>query len=205
MAPYYQNEHKNLTSKLDCACTNFKQHAVELASETLGLVFVHLPETASIASCTKWACQYFADEPGTPVGAILLYQPTVARTPSDTTESSVYHYMTVIPGPRYHQWSQSRRAYSPAIPLTTRVGFRPKEPTKEVLVWDPYEIPIDDKYIYQRGHIYVMGQSDENGSLVLTSQSVTSGIVIHAVGQFSPGEAFVLSGVFPPQDKLLLW
>ena len=205
MAPYHQNEYKNLTDKLDDACTNFTKHAGTLPSETLGLVFVHVPETASVASCKEWACQYFADSPETPLGAILLYQPTVARNINDTTETSVFHSMTVITGPQYQQWDQSRSSHSPAIPLTIRAGFPPKEPIKEVLAWGPYEIPINGKYIYQHGHQYIMAQNDEHGNQFLEVQSIASGIPVHAVGQLSQGEEFTLSGDYPQQDQLLLW
>jgi hypothetical protein len=205
MAPYHQNEHKNLTDKLDDACANFRKHAVKLASETLGLVFVHVPETASVASCKEWACQYFTDDPATPLGAILLYQPTVGRNPHDTTETHVYHTMSVITGPQYQQWDQSRSSHSPAISLKVSAGIMQEEPTKEVLIWGSHEIPIDGNYIYQQGHHYIVARINEHGNQFGTAQSDASGITVHAVFSLSQNEGLVLSGDFPPQDKLLLW
>jgi hypothetical protein len=205
MAPYHKNEDKNLLDKLDEACINFTHHAAKRTSEILRLVLIHVPETASLTSCKEWASQYFTDSPGTPVGAILLYQPTVARDINDMTKIGVYHYMTVVPGPQYKQWYQPQGSHHPVIPLTMRAGIVPKEPTQVILSGGQHGIPIDGKYIYQQGHHYIMTQKDEHGNHVMKVQNIASGIVIHAVGQGSQGEEFVVSGFFPPQDKLLLW
>ena len=158
-----------------------------------------------MALCKEWACQYFVDSPETPLGAILLYQPTVARNPNNMTETYVYHYMTVITGPQFQQWSQSQSSHHPRIPLTVRVGIPATEPTQLIHVVGPYGIPIDGRYFYQQGHHYIMTRMDEHGNQILEVQSIASGITVHAVGRLSQDEEYVLSGVFPPQEKLLLW
>ena len=132
IAPYHRNERQNLLALLDKACANFTRHADNLVPEPLRLIFVNVRETVSLASCKEWASQYFADSPGTPVGAILLYQPTVARNPSDTTETSVYHYMTAITGPQFNQWYQSQSSHHPTIPLKVSVGIPAIEPPKVI-------------------------------------------------------------------------
>jgi hypothetical protein len=139
------------------------------------------------------------------VGAILFYQPTVGRNPNNTTETSVYQTMVVVPGPQFQQWSQPQSSHHPRISLTVRVGIPATEPTKAILAVGPYGIPVNGRYLYQQGHHYIMARINEHGDQFWEVQSIASGIAMHAVGHLSQGEEYVLSSVFPPQEKLLLW
>lgn len=203
-APYHKNEDKNLLDKLDDACANFTRHPAALALETLRVVFVHVPETASLALCKEWAHRYFTDSPKTPLGAIILYQPTVAMNP-EMTETGINHCVAMVTGPLYKQWYQYGVSRPPVIPLKVFVGSVSTEPTKIMLANGKHTTPVDGVYIYQQGHLYIMTQSDEQGNLSAQIRNIASGIFTHAVVRFSPGEELILDGFFPPRHELLLW
>ena len=64
---------------------------------------------------------------------------------------------------------------------------------------------ITDKYVYQRGELFLAGKKGTDGSISGNIKKVASGVFVHSVFQPFPDQPpIVLSGHFPPIDKLLV-
>lgn len=92
---FHKNEQKNLFDKLDDACNNLTKHSSVEDHQIINVAFVHLPLSASILSCKKWAQEYFDHFPQKPITGIILYQPTVA-TDLEKDTTFIHHFSFII-------------------------------------------------------------------------------------------------------------
>ena len=205
-SPYHQNEEKNLLDKLEDACVNLTKHSVTEDENTINSVFIHLPESASIIQCKEWAERYFMVHPEKPITGIMLYQPTVA-TDLEKDTNFIYHcFQFVFNEGKLSRWNMTTNRQ---IHLTIPVGvmnFAPPE-NKFVIETDGKKevINFKDRYLYQSGNLYLKAKKHADGRITGNVKKVASGVVTHSIFQpFPEQQAFVLSGHFPPFDKLLI-
>jgi len=64
LVAYHQNEHLNLYSKIEEACANLSTHSANENDKIINSLFIHLPDTISLAKCKDWLNEYFTTFPG---------------------------------------------------------------------------------------------------------------------------------------------
>ena len=201
-APYHQNEADNLRSKLLDACANLARHGVSEDALSANLVYVHIPPAASVDDCESWVKEWFIEFPSKPVSAVVLYQPSVARTPEN--DSLIHHCVRVV-----------TRATGPLLPgnpsaipgVEVAVGRPGREPAaQQVRAPDGRAVVLLGHYIYQRGDIYREMPMTADGQWTGNLSTPAPGIHIHAVlpRHLSGGSVVAFQGRMPETDELLL-
>jgi hypothetical protein len=201
LAPFHQNESKNLTDKLDAAAANARKHAGATSEKDARAVLVRLPETISLKVCSEWAQHYVAEHPNGPLDLVLLYQPTVADTADGRTV--IDHAFVSCQTSTYATWMRPGRNFG----IEVLVG-QISNGTSRRLVVDgtvPDAPEIDEMYLYQRGEFYTVFEQKPNGTAEGHLDNLASGIVRHAVFRMASGDEAVLSGVFPAKKALSLF
>ncbi|OSZ78119.1 hypothetical protein CAP35_07600 [Chitinophagaceae bacterium IBVUCB1] len=201
---YKQNEEKNLFDKLDEACYNLTKHSPE-NDNIINSAFIHLPETASIISCKDWVNSYFKQYPEKPLTCVILYQPTIA-TDLDTDQNFINHcFQIIVRDDKFSRWNVNAHN----INFTPLVGKVSMDPAINIMTFEDNEgkrtIDLNTRYLYQKGNHYVQQEEHPDGTITGNVYKLASGVFAHSVMQpFKDQRAFVLSGHFPPDDKLLI-
>lgn len=202
LAPHHDNEQRNINSKIEDACVNLSRHAETLGLGTARFLLIRIPDAASSAECVTCTEEWLQDRPNARVDAVILYQPGVAA-PSISAPAGIVHFIAIVTGPGFERWR--RTVHRPDLRIQARilVGRCISQPTK-LLGTDGSA--IGDRYIYQRGHIYTVGQANSDGAIVGNMANPAPGIMIHSVMRI-PGQQreFVVRGTFSPDSKLLLY
>lgn len=199
LAPFHQNESKNLLDKLDEAAVNARKHARANADNCAHLIVVRIPETMPLGTCAIWAKEYVASNAAGPVDAVLLYQPTVVDTDEGETRLDHGHFECCIPS--FTHWSIPTRrvTYSPLIGSASNGSQRR-------LLNAPAEVSVDNMYVYQRGNFYtVFKPKSPDEPLKGQVDNLASGIVRHAVMKMGDEDGMLLSGIFPPKKSLSIF
>jgi hypothetical protein len=201
-SPYHQNEEQNLFSKLDEACYDLSKHSVTQDINTINVIYVHLPVTASLTNCANWANNYLSSHIHMPIAGILLYQPSVV-VDFDSNTTLITHCYQLRYNDNFTKWTNQNP--SNPIPIQVPVGAISSVPTEIKLVMGNETISVNNRYIYQSGRHYILANTKANGTIEGTISKVASGIFTHLVVKPFPNEpAFILSGHFAPEDKLLI-
>ena len=201
MSPFHKNEEQNLLSKLDEACGDFSAHSLTESDGAVNLIYVHLPVTASLSNCFRWANEYFENHPEKPISGVILYQPSVA-TDVDSNETFINHCCVICSNKRFADWANLHP--SNRISMTVPIGRTSQSPTESKMVMGTEMVSIDNRYIFQAGHHYIL-PSSQDGKINGVISRLGSGIFTHLVLKIFPNEPeFVISGHFAPEDTLLI-
>lgn len=201
---FHKNEENNLFAKLDEACYNLVKHCRE-DDEQINVAFIRIPENISIAACESFVLNYFSLYPDKPITGVILYQPSVA-TDITKDENFIHHaYRLVFRQEKYLKWNNSNEK----INFTPTVGIASFVPTSLKIITSigeqTQEIDYNNKYIYQRGNHYMKQLDLADGTKTGYMKQLGSGIFRHAVLKPFPDQAeFIISGRFPPENKLLI-
>jgi hypothetical protein len=197
IAPYHNNESKNLFDKLDDAAANARKHAKDVTKDSAHAVMVRLPETISFAKCQEWAQLYVADDRNGSIDSVMLYQPSVVDLPNNT--HIIDHAFFQCGTARYSTWVRPERV----INISTVVG-KFSSGTRRQLTGG-WNLPdISQMYNYQHGEFYTVHDWKPNVPITFDINYLATGIFQHAVIKNESGEV-VLAGVFPPQKALSLF
>ena len=202
---YHKNEHKNLLDKLDEAAANLVKHSKGETDQVCNIVFVHLPESASITACKEWADSYLQNYPDKPLTGIILYQPVVASDPSNDRNFIHHGFQMVFNLAKYNTWNTEGVNLSFSLP----VGVLNSEPSVNAVMIEKdgikEKLNYPDKYFFQRGNLYLDSVKDAQGNIHGNIQRYASGVFSHSVFQPFPDQpAMLMSGRFAPVDKLLV-
>jgi hypothetical protein len=199
-APFHPNENKNLSDKFDTAFANAKKHAVE-APGSVRIVLMRVPEAMSLVACDKWAKDYLANYPASPIDGIYLYQIATIDAPDGT--SVIGHAMTISETPRFAKWRNARTPKGPLrINLAVGVGV---DPSKVLLANGPMQAEFKEGYHYQRGEFFTAYKVDPNKPTNAWVKNLASGIFQHAAIVHPNGREDVLGGYFPPTKEITLF
>lgn len=200
-AKFHKNEHLNIFSKLNDACSNLSKHAAIETTEIINSLIIHIPDTISLKQCTDWLNQYFDEFPDKPISFVILYQVSVADDLTTKT-SSINHCVNIYT----RKGKKIEGNYKFCIPvgsvshISSDIFIVAEFPdgTKE-------RIPIESKYYYQRGEHYMKMLSDGKGSYHGNIKRIGNGVHTNMVIEF-PGQkqSAVLKGKFPPSDELFI-
>lgn len=152
LAPYHQNESKNLFDKLDDAAANARKYAGAASGDSARAVMVRLPETISFAACREWAQTYVADNPNGPIDFVMLYQPRVTDSPDGT--SSIDHAFAQCPATSYSTWLRPGRQMNITVLVGVISGGSNR--TLGTLVGGPNAPDIGRMYLYQHGEFFTV-------------------------------------------------
>lgn len=200
-----KNESKNLLDKLDQAAANLVKHSKVESEDVINIVFVHLPESASIIECKEWAQTYFSNFPEKPITGVILYQPVIATDP-DRDINFIHHSVQfVFVDEKFSKWNHEGKDFTFTLP----VGIANSSPSENTIIvendGEQEKYPYKNKYFFQRGNLYLEGKKDAEGNITGNIKRIASGVFAHSVFQPFPNEpAFVISGRFAPVDKLLI-
>jgi hypothetical protein len=197
LAPYHNNESKNLFYKLDDAAANARKHANVASEESARAVMVRLPETISFETCRECAQHYVDENSEGPIDSVMLYQPTVVDQ-SDNT-NIIDHAFFQCGTARYSTWVRPERM----INISTMVGkFSGGTRRQLTRGWNLPD--ISQMYNYQHGEFYTVHDWKPNVPITFDINYLATGIFQHAVVKNESGE-IVLAGIFPPQKALSLF
>jgi hypothetical protein len=199
-APFHENESKNLSDKFDTAFANAKKHAIE-APDSVRIVLMRIPEAMSLVVCDKWAKDYLANNPTTPIDGVYLYQIATIDRPDGT--SVIGHALSISETPRFGMWRNARKPKRPLlINLAVGVGV---DPSQVLLTNGPMQAKFKEGYHYQRGEFFTAYKVEPNKPTNAWVRNLASGIFQHAVIVHPDGHEAVLGGHFPPTKEITLF
>jgi hypothetical protein len=202
---YHKNEKQNIYSKLDDACANLITHSAIENDNIRNMLFIHLPLSASMKSCSEWLRSYLDNNPHKPISGVILYQPSVSTDVSKGF-NYIHHSFATVLRPQLTKWLPSGFVFS----LSPPVGIASFAISNSVLVIQHpdgkvEQRTVDDRYIYQHGEHFYKMQLQADGSYLGSITQQGSGIFVNSIIEFpgQPGHA-AISGRFPPNDDLLI-
>jgi hypothetical protein len=199
-APFHRNESKNLSDKFDMAFANAEKHAVEVPN-SVRIVLMRIPESMSLVACDKWAKDYLANNPASPIDGVYLYQ--IATIDEPVGSSVIGHTIGISETPRFASWRNARtRKGSLLINLAVGVGVAP---SKLLLINGPMQATFNEGYYYQRGEFFTAYKTNPNKPTNAWVRNLASGIFQHAVIVRDDEGEDVLGGYFPPTREITLF
>lgn len=208
LARMHPNERQNLISKLDEAYANAQAQA-SLDPDLSRAVLIRLPENASVATCEKWANDYFVDRPDGMIDLIAFYQPAVVATPDG--RGGIAHHMTYVLGPRYLSWSKPDGGPRRQLVGGFYVGSAVSEPAGLVLQSaEGKAIAADDFYVFQSGNLYVGFDESADGTYDIVAGNPAPGLlkrpaIFDRNGIRGPDIDDVFAKSFPPTNELIIF
>jgi hypothetical protein len=199
MAPFHENESKNLTDKLEDAAANARKHAKADGGVTAHSVLVRIPETIALTALASWANEYVNEHPKGPIDAVVLYQPTVAETPAG--ENVIDHGFFDCATPEFLEFEKAGHPlqFSALIGIVSRG-------TRRQLLNGPTAFDLDRMYVFQRGNFYTLYEQETPGStIVARMDNMASGVLRHAVMRLHGGDETLMQGIYPLEKSLSLF
>jgi hypothetical protein len=162
---------------------------------------MRIPEAMSLVACDKWAKDYLAKNPASPIDGIYLYQIATIDWPVGT--SVIGHAITISETPRFATWRNARTPKGPLrINLPVGVGV---DSSKVLVANGPMQAEFKEGYHYQRGEFFTAYKFDRNKPTNVWVKNLASGIFQHAVIVHPNGREDVLGGHFPPTKEITLF
>ncbi|MGO8504136.1 hypothetical protein AB9F35_21880 [Rhizobium leguminosarum] len=180
MAPIAPNEQANFEDAIRKGCNNLYKHTKGETADVCRMIILRLSNTASVAKCHDWARWYFAEYPNDPIEVILLYQSAVV-TDASSDSSSITHYISCIPGPRFADWQRRPDGSIRRLPnLSVLVGtISTQQPTMLLINEKGNTLDMSGYYIYQRADAYKRVDFHDGATGDLSNPA--TGIMIHAI------------------------
>lgn len=194
---YHTNEEKNLISKIENACANIIKYSPE-TKEIRNVLFIHIPESASIKNCFDWTIKYLNDNTDIQVSSVIFYQPTLTQDISKGKQF-IHHCFKIYHNDFFD--SLTGNVFQFDIP----VGIVTNEPSVNKIIADNKEVmSIDNRYIVQLGNHYIEARKQENGSYVGNIPFLGAGIKRHLIFSKPFDKQIQISAIAPPEDDLKL-
>lgn len=200
-AKYHENEHLNLFSKMNDACSNLLKHSANESETVTNTLLLHLPETISLDECVTWLDDYFEEFPEKQISYVFLYQATVA-TDLKTNYSGINHSCRIY----VKKGRQLKGNFKFEIPI----GIVSNKSTTPIYIAEHPDgkketVPLENRYIFQHGEHYMKMVPDGKGGYKGNIRRLGSGVHVNLVVQL-PGQkkTAVMKGKFPPTDELLI-
>lgn len=198
--PFHKNESKNLSYKFDEAFANAEAHA-SIKADGVRVVVMRIPERMSLWTCDKWAKQYVADNPNSPIDAVYLYQISVVDLPDD--QSVISHSFCTSETARFSAWRVPAGKGRRILSLNLAVG-QGTDPTRVEMRGGPTPVRLDEVYLYQKGEFYTVHRIDPKKPTNAWIRNLASGIFQYAVLADDQGH-MTLGGIFPPNKEITLF
>jgi hypothetical protein len=186
--PFYKNEIRNITSKLDDACLDLIKKGGKESSTSKNILFIHLPQYISLDFYSEWCGRFFSHNPEAPIAFIALAQPVYAM---DNNE----HFLAID----HRVISRPNRLDTCNLEIEIPL-LKPVNEVKYLLDGD-VEIPRH-YYMMQSGNIQVDYGDFTHGAK--TKLMFYNGIRFSAIIADPYGEKIEFSGNFPPTTNLVL-
>ena len=175
---YHPNEIQNFYSKLDEGCANLSKHATVETPHIANVLFVHLPETVTLAQAEQWVQAYFTERPHKPVSGVLLYQPLVVQNQKQESVLTNGFKICIKPG------GMMATHFKTSYTITPPIGHFSTESPMPILIGDAGAgeervVPLTDRYVYQQGHHYHRMRAT-HGTLI-GNMSSHAGVHTHTV------------------------
>lgn len=193
LCPQHPNEQANFATKLKKACDNMRQHCKRTPSSA-NLLFMRLHPSADAKQLAQLADALLQDK-SCGVDAIVLYQPSIARTEDGL--STLLHHVLFVPGPDYPLEGRSLR-------MESLVGRTSSEPSVlQLQVGEHTQRTYVNHYMYQVGDAYRLLRVDAGVNVEGNLTATAPGVREHLVVQMPSGN-FELRGRFAQQEELML-
>ena len=186
--PFYKNEIRNITSKLNDACLDLVKKGSQESSTSKNSLFIHLPRYLSIDFYSEWCSQFFSSNPEAPIAFIALVQPEYAMDDNE-------HFLAI----NHRIISRPNRLDTYNLEIEIPL-FKPVNEVKYLLDGD-VEIPRN-YYLMQSGNIHVDYGDFTHGAK--TKMMFYNGIRFSAIIADAYGEKIEFSGRYPPTTNLVL-
>jgi len=199
ISPYHKNEHDNLYSKFQSACSNLVQAKICESEDNINCILMHIPDTVSVDKCIEWTNIYYKDFPNDPISGVVFYQPTVVSDVEANT-SHVHHCVAYAVRERFDAFSGKHGDITMQFPVGTHGS---KSSNLQFTNEKGENLIVNDRYIFQSGELFYRMLRDSSGYLYGTMKNRGSGIRYHLV----VGEdvnSFTLQGIIPPSHDLLI-
>jgi hypothetical protein len=162
-----------------------------------------LPSDASVSACAKWAEDYLADNPESPISLVFLYQIEVVKAEGQDSNFVCHHFAQAV-GKRYAAWRAQWSDADLSLRIATEVGRVSTEaPQHQLTLPDEGKILLDDYYTFQKGVLYTEATINQEGRQSGEAREFAEGIAICSVLQV-PGGAVVVAPRLPDSHRLLV-
>ncbi len=201
MAPYHKNERNRLNLKIEQACHNLSINTKE-DKNTINVIFIHLPRTASLDTCEKWVKDYFINYPEKPVSGVLFLKPVVILDFEKKISNILYSKRLII-NEKFEKWylTGSNRDIQLEVPVAGQIT----DDDSEIVFRNYYLEKQDIKglypnecYVYNKGELFT-NESNSDNKVGLISPGVYKHLVL-----MKNGEYIVKKFNGPNEDELIL-
>ncbi|XDD41666.1 hypothetical protein AB3N58_10120 [Leptospira sp. WS60.C2] len=202
LTPFHQNEHKNLTDKIDKAFENIVRLGKQETDKRKNILFIHLPITAPVRYIRKLVKEYFKNNQNG-ISGVLLYQPSYISTLNGP--NSIYHFNELIIRVEFNDWINNND------PECIKYSFYDDaadiSPISHFLTDGINDIHLEDYYIYQKGKIYIKHQFKDNSGLVSLPNllpGIETTVIFESIISDTEKQTFGIQGIYPPSADLII-
>ena len=202
----HDNEFKNLTDKLDKACINLKKHFTASENTSMNGVWIHMHEGSAMDKCREHIAAYLNQITDNQISFVWLYKPSLTRTQGGKNMTWSHVHMEIFDASHKNKWNDAGGKF-PKFTVLYGDVFESSD-IQQTLLANDVEIALTDKYIYQKGNIYVDATILPSGEVRSDLSHPTPGVHVHGVIRntlnMKDGEKLVLSPKFAKDEKLTI-
>lgn len=204
ISPHYKFERDRLYKKLEKACHDLDKCQIKQDENEINIVFVHLPEAASLNACYKWGQEFLEENLDKPVAGIFFIQNVIVR--KDKKNFILVNVQTPV-NSHYELWEGKglpKRVLQLKVIIAGQIGGAKRQVS---LMNCGVKVPsdasyFDERYIYQKGKHYIEFKCEED-TIKVRSEHFASGIHEYAV-VVEEKRKVLIAPPFSPDDKLIL-
>ena len=128
LSTMHKNEHENIYSKINNACSNLTKHSPE-SIDGKNSLFIKVPTSISLSACSKWIADYFHNYFDKPISYVFIYQTTVAYDLANGKEM-IHHSLKAIENTNRSPQNKAVNfgepiSFNPAVGLTFNESSTP--------------------------------------------------------------------------------
>ena len=198
-AKYHKNEFKNLVSKVEEACSDFRKHLADESEAIINGLFVSIPKTVSIQDCHDHLLAYLNERPELPVSWIFLYKAQINGYPG-TGKISLEHCVLQIRRGFMDKWNDNKKPVILVVPTgvvtNKQTSFHHFFRNEKGEDFGHQE--FSDRYIYQYGELYYKESYPEMIGLL------SDGIHANCVARNKDGSWTVKKPLMAQREQLLI-
>lgn len=198
VAKEHPNEQKRFRKNIDKARANLKNHAPANGHDAR-LLYMRVHTSANLTKLHEYATSLFQNGDDIGFDGILLMQPAVAR---NSEKSTITHHFLFAGNEAFAAQAISGRSYKMAI----GIGAISTTSPRNTLTDNSGNVisELNEHYVYQQGEYFILvepspGQTEIRANLT----SIANGVTVNVVVKIDNQET-LLTGIFPPNDDLLV-
>jgi hypothetical protein len=193
---FHKNEDANLKSKIEKACSNLLKHSPIESERIKNILYIKIPENLSIDNCFNWTQEYLNEFSNKQISLVIFYQTSVANDLSNG-KVFIHHCYKFIEHRKLH--------FENRIKFDIPVGIINSTPSVNAVTAEGKEqFTVNDKYLKQVGNYYSLAVQTNDNEYSGTIPFLGAGIKKFLIFNEPFDKEILFSGMFPPEDKLII-